>query len=275
MRDVVSEEVKPLVHHVRVGLAGGTVHELELEADAQLSVVISKIREVENLDSSSVRIRLIVAGKLHTDHSQLVRDIVPEGGFIHCAISEATPDESETQDGSQMSQNREVRIPLEAFDVGGEVRIVIPNLNSQVAFHRLLQAGFTANDIRTIRRHVRALRREVREQREEVRNGVAVTLAETPEEEQTDRVVRGAPNNLTVRRGHTNNLVAAGGDGTHGDFLTGCIFGFFLGIIILVLLLDNNATRRWRVGIIAGVATNCAFGVLRSNLYLHPSFPVP
>lgn len=274
MPDAVSDEAKPLVHTVRVGLPGGTVHELELEADAQLATVVTKIREAENLDESTTRVRIIISGKLFTDLTLLVKNVVPNGGFIHCAVSELTQTESETQNDNLTPPNREVRIPLEAFDMDEGVRIVIPNLNSQNAHDRMVQAGFTTDEIRMIRGFVRTLRRETRGRRE-ARNGINLYRVETQEGNPVDRVLRGEPHDLTVRRRHAHNFMTSGGEGTNSDFLMGCIFGYLLGIIILVLLLDNNATRRWRLGIIAGVATNCAFGVLRSNLLFSPTFATP
>lgn len=274
MPDAVSDEEKPVVHTVRVGLPGGTVHELELEADAQLAAVVTKVREAENLDESNTRVRIIISGKLCTDLTQLVKNVVPNGGFIHCAISESSQTQNETQRESGLPRNREVRIPLEAFDIDGGVRIVIPNLNSQNAHDRMLQAGFTADDIRMIRGFVRTLRRETRGRRE-ARSGNTVNRVGTQEADSIDRALRSEPHDLTVRRGHAHNFMTSGGEGTNSDFLMGCIFGYLLGIMILVLLLDNHATRRWRLGIIAGVATNCAFGVLRSNLPFRPDFPPP
>lgn len=342
-------------YHVRVGLPGGTVHELEVDGNAQLSTVVSRIRDIENLSPLTKRIRLIVAGKLFSDHSQIIKDVVEDGGFIHCAISDfnrhatsgattaatafltssssssitdphvrsgqvhipididvdvngSTP--ATTATGTTNNRHHHHHDPNDSINVNadGEVRIVIPNLNSQTAFDRLLRAGFTPDEIRMIRRHVRALRREARGARASATLTAATTAATTVATETYDPtnevdVQHNSPSPSSNNNNNGNNeqnaesrgaaaagagdggggglvhaetttFVGSGGEGTNGDFLMGCIFGYLLGIIILVLLLDNHATRRWRVGIIAGVATNCAFGVLRSNLYLHAStFP--
>lgn len=283
MPDVVEEEAKkPTLHHVRVGLPGGTVHQLELHADAQLSVVVLRVLQAENLEPSSVRVRLIIAGKLYTDHGQLVKDVLPDGGFIHCAISNDVPaDPSRTTDSEQQlleprsSHPNEVHIPLEAYNMDGEVRIFIPNLNSQSAFDRLTQAGFTPEEIRSIRRHVRALRREAR-LRQELRLDRDGGQSDPIEPRETSGTPRPESErergNVALRpRTHAHGFgFTSGLEGTNADFLMGCIFGYLLGIIILVLLLDSNATRKWRVGIIAGVATNCAFGILRTGLSFQP-----
>lgn len=276
MPDVVAvEEEKPVFHHVRVGLPGGTVHQLELGSDAQLSAVVLHVLQAENVDPASVRVRLIIAGKLHNDHAQLLKDVVPDGGFIHCAITDAPPVENDqaAETDSEVLESRpansnEVRIPLEAYNVNGEVRIVIPNITSQTAVDRLTQAGFTAEEIRMIRRHLRLLRREARVRQELRLDRIAENGELIDPSDPSGPALQPERTLVTLRpRPHTTNLVfTSGGEGTNADFLIGCICGYLLGIIVLGLLLDNNATKRWRVGIIAGIATNCAFGVLRASI---------
>lgn len=348
MPDSISDEEKPMLHRVRVGLPGGNVHHLELDIDAQLSNVAEQVVLAEHLDPSAVRVRLISAGRLHHDQTQLVKDVVPDGGFIHCAISDvsaqrhaAEPAEhrharnhddpqhhhSDSQSdgalegaqphsqfssrehhnpsqprqpghGRHLTRQPDIRIPLEAYNINGEVRIVIPNFNTHGAHERLRQAGFTSEEIRLIRRHMRALHREARLRPEttliDMLEGSDVI---TPTEQSTaqqgdanndsndgDEINRsqranqsdenGTPHiphvthSVTFRpRGYIRNQIFTSGvEGSNGDFLMGCIFGYLLGVIVLVLLLDNSATRRWRIGIVAGVATNCAFGILRNSV---------
>jgi hypothetical protein len=70
-------------------------------------------------------------------------------------------------------------------------------------------------------------------------------------------------------------VVANGVEGSNTDFLLGCVCGYLLGVLTLALLLDKNISRRWRVGIVAGVATNAAFGVLRNSLFLQQGGAFP
>lgn len=269
MSDAPDGDEKANRHHIRVGLPGGAVHHLDLAEDAQLSEVVQQVLQAEQLDPTVVRVRLISAGRLYADHTKLVKDVVHDGGFLHCAVSDIVPPEDEPSEPTHERDREHDNVPLvlEAFNVDGEVRIVIPDLPSRGAYDRLAQAGLSPDEIRMVRRHFRLLRREARlrqelAQAEEAENGAGEDGVAT------DEVRAGR----AVRRDEAHNFVfSSGGEGTNGDFLLGCIFGYLLGIIVLVLLLDTNATRRWRVGIIAGVATNCAFGILRTSLYLQSS----
>lgn len=252
------------IQKVRVGLPGGTVHEFELDIEARLSTLVDRIIQAEQLDPNTVRIRLISAGKLFTDHSQLVRDVANQGGFIHAAISEAN-----TRQGADgRERNREIPVVLEAIDVDGEVRIIIPNLTSS-RLSRLTQAGLTEEEVRMIRRQLRAMRRELRA-RERGRDADSSSRQIEDSHGEDQHTVPLHPQIIQPRLGLTS-----GAEGTNGDFLMGCVFGYLLGILVLVLLLDNGATRRWRVGIIAGIATNCAFGILRTSLLLPGNFTPP
>lgn len=271
MQDADDDEIKPVFHHVRVGLSGGSVHNFELPSDAILEAVVEKVLEKEHLDPVTTRIRLIIAGKLCTDLTLLVRDIVPDGGFIHCAVTnvnsansaslQTNPAAPALPDASDVS--------VDTYNVDGEVRIVIPDLNSGSAFERFARAGFTPDEIQLIRRHVRAFRREAGNR---LRNDFVFEMAAHPDDSASANPTpdgdRNERTNVTIRTRPQNNFIwGSSVEGTNRDFLMGCIFGYLLGIMILVLLMTSHASKRWRVGIIAGVATNCAFGILRTSLY--------
>lgn len=269
---------------LRVGLPGGTVHEFSIDVSEPVSSVVSYVLDAEGLDPNAVRVRIISSGKLVRNHAAPLRDVLNEGCFLHAAISDAPPAEPEQGgilegehngvSGEESQRDGEGSLMLSAVDMNGEVRIIMPNFTPG-GFESLAQAGFSEEEIRMIRRQFRRMRREARERiienhevEEEwyrVPSDGSVQVEETGDEE-TGRV--------RLRR-EPRFVLTNGAEGTNGDFLMGCIFGYLLGIIVLVLLLDNNATRRWRVGIVAGVATNCAFGILRTSLYLQGSFAPP
>lgn len=268
---------------VRVGLPGGTVHEFSLDLSEPVSTVASRVLAAEKLSPSSVRVRIISSGSLIRDHSVALRDVLNEGCFLHVALSEAVSREQEAhelpanhQDPTEEESPRdgEASLMLSAVDVDGEVRIIIPNLIAE-GLERFSQAGFSDEEIRLIRRHFRRMRRETRARRNENNTETEEELFRdvTHGDVQTE-VADEETGRVRIRR-EPRFILTAGAEGTNGDFLMGCIFGYLLSIIVLVLLLDNNATRRWRVGIVAGVATNCAFGILRTSLYLQGSFAAP
>lgn len=271
------------IRPVRVGLPGGTVHEFELDVAEPVSSVVSRVLDVEKLDPVAVRVRIISSGKLVRDHAIPLRDVLNEGSFLHAAVSDRPPREAEHDDGASANaivqgrdgvsarEGGDAPLMLSAVDVNGEVRIIIPNLTPR-GFERLSQAGFSDDEIRMIRRQFRLMRREARARSESFEDEDEWFREVTEREPQPDAAGEEEGTRLRIRRPDHRNVLNSGAEGTNGDFLMGCIFGYLLGIIVLVLLLDNNATKRWRVGILAGVATNCAFGLLRTSFYLRGSF---
>lgn len=275
MTDAADMEIepKPEVSKIRVGLPGGAVHEFELPITQPVSAIVSLIVEREKLTLSSMRIRIISSGKLIQDHTTPIGEILNEGGFLHASISEVPPHSEEG--GASESRDRDGELPLmlHAFDSNGEVRIIIPNFTAR-GLERLSEAGFNEDEIRMIRRQFRLMRRDVGSQGDASQEDSEETAREGTEEEEGG----GTGARRTQQRRTVPRLVfASGAEGTNGDFLLGCIIGYMVGLMVLVFLLDANATRRWRVGIVAGVATNCAFGILRTSLYAQgqPLFPGP
>lgn len=281
MTDVIEQPDEPDkqdIRSVRVGLPGGTVHEFELDTSLPVSTVVARVLDVEKLDPASARVRIISSGKLVRDHNVPLADILTEGSFLHAAVSERPPqpqressgDGTEVADTDDHGGDANAPVMLSAVGFNSEVRILIPNLTT-TGFERLSLAGFNDEEIRMIQRQLRLMRRETsarsdngEEEEEwfrEIADGEGQGQAEAAEE----------GTRIRIHRQDHHNVLSSGAEGTNGDFLMGCIFGYLLGIIVLVLLLDNNATRRWRVGIIAGVATNCAFGILRTSLFLRGS----
>lgn len=273
MTDTAIEiDPKPEVRKIRVGLPGGAVHEFELPVSQPVSAIISLIREREKLTPSSTRIRIISSGKLIQDHTTPLGEILNEGDFLHASISEAPsqPEENEVPEGGD--QDEGVPLMLSAVGSNGEVRIIIPNFTAR-GFERLSEAGFSEDEIRMIRRQFRLMRRDVRPRSDRSRENNEDTAREGTEEEEGGGDEEGG--RVHLRRTVPGLVFASGAEGTNADFLLGCIIGYMVGIMVLVFLLDANATRRWRVGIVAGVATNCAFGILRTSLYVQGQSPFP
>lgn len=272
MADAVEAEgdPKPEVRTVRVGLPGGTIHEFNLPTSETIATLVSLILEREKLDPNTNRVRIISSGKLVNNHSVPLTSVLNEGSFLHAAISEGPPQPREPETEESDGDEEEVPLMLSAVDSNGEVRIIIPNLTSR-GFERLAQAGFSEDEIRLIRHQFNRLRREVHAQQlEEQRDQQE---AETEERDIEAQEIDEEPLRLRVRRTDPRAVLTSGAEGTNGDFLLGCIIGYMVGIMVLVFLLDSNATRRWRVGILAGVATNAAFGVLRTSLYVQQGPP--
>lgn len=281
MTDIIlphAESEKRDIRPVRIGLPGGTVHEFELDVSQPVSTVVSHILEKEKLDPALVRVRIISSGKLVRDHDIPLADILTEGSFLHAAVSErprqshrqGTEDTEETTSGTGERGDEDPSVMLSSVDANGDVRIIIPNLTPR-GFQRLSLAGFSDDEIRLIQRQFRLMRREANARSDSGEEDDDWLREVVEGERQASVAGEEEVTRIRIHQPDHRNLLSSGAEGTNGDFLMGCIFGYLLGVIVLVLLLDSNATRRWRVGIIAGVATNCAFGILRTSLFLRGS----
>lgn len=208
----------------------------------------SSIADVER------RPALSVAASPNGDLTVFFNRIDPEDDDYH-----DSPEESE-----YFETEHGVALPiLRTVDENGELRIIIPSLTLR-GFDRL---GFSEAEVAAIRRQFRIARGFSA-------SGVGDTDSEVDLEEEEAWLNSTADNSGETSRSSgeglddTRILVTNSNEGSNTDFLLGCVCGYMLGVLTLALLLDKNISRRWRVGIVAGVATNCAFGILRQSLYV-------
>jgi hypothetical protein len=54
--------------------------------------------------------------------------------------------------------------------------------------------------------------------------------------------------------------------GTLHDLYFGLIFGFFLGLIALIWMLEKSSPRKLKYGIFSGILINFAFSIIRLSL---------
>lgn len=248
-----NEDENPNQMKLRIGMPDGHVESIKLTPNAPLRIVVEEIRARATIDPTKTRIRLISAGRLLSDMNAPVNTLLANDDFVHIALSEALPAPVPTSpDSPSTSLRPAVVITTGATDANGsEVRIVLHDFGEQ-ATERLTRAGFTTAEATALAAQLRRVRDEMEELRS-TRNAQGRS---------------GGRRNELAGEEATTLTIAGAVDGTNTDFLMGCICGYLLGVLVLAMLLDKNITRRWRVGIVAGVATNCAFGILRSTLYL-------
>lgn len=237
---------------VRLGLPSGQVETVRVSVGAPLSTLVTLIREAASLDPEKTRIRLITSGRLLADESALVGALLSDNDFVHCAVSDRLPPRADSP-----SRRRE---PGPALVItagapgapGTEVRIVLHDLGPG-ATARLAEAGFSSTEAANLTSQLRRVRAEVE-------GGLRGSRQRSLSEPRRSRRLA-----ADAERAVEADSAGAGSsvEGTNTDFLMGCVCGYLLGVLVLALLLDKNITRRWRVGIVAGVATNCAFGILR------------
>ncbi|KAI9241782.1 MAG: DUF2407 C-terminal domain-containing protein [Podila humilis] len=106
-------------------------------------------------------------------------------------------------------------------------------------FDRLREAGFSEEEIRSIRRQFHASRGTTAD---------ATARARRVEEEWIDQ--------------HGAETLPDGLEGSYGEMVWGLILGFFMGLIALFWFKEATFSRRHQMGIIAGLMINVGFGVL-------------
>lgn len=233
---------------LRVGMPNGQVEKVSLSAGASLSVLVEEIRARAALDPAKSRVRLISAGRLLADLDAPADAQLVDNDFVHCAISDALPP---AESNAPPTPCADEQAPAVVITTGtpGEVRIVLHDLGEN-ATERLTHAGFSNAEASALTMQLRRVRAEMADIQRDMRS------------RERDR-------DLGAVEEATAFTVASTVEGTNTDFLMGCVCGYLLGVLVLALLLDKSITCRWRVGIVAGVATNCAFGLLRTTLVVH------
>ncbi|KAF9115296.1 hypothetical protein BGX27_008298 [Mortierella sp. AM989] len=122
-------------------------------------------------------------------------------------------------------------------------------------FDRLREAGFSEDEIQSIRRQFHASRGTVTSSVGE--NGIAVELdqdedararARRIEEEWIDQ--------------HGAETLPEGLEGSYGEMVWGLMLGFFMGLVSLFWFKEATFSRRQQMGIIAGLMINVGFGIL-------------
>jgi hypothetical protein len=179
------------------------------------------------------------------------------------SATESEADDEDDEDGSNEL--------VHTVDADGNVHIILPRPRE----HGVDRLGFSPAEIRAIRGQFRAARglppipRAVGDGDGSDEDVGSEFETEFETEEMWLNAASADDTNAQVAAAHAaERRVRPGVEGTNADFLFGCILGYLLGVLTLVLFLDKNISRRWRVGIVAGIATNAAFGVLRSSLVI-------
>ncbi|KAG0314305.1 hypothetical protein BGZ99_008215 [Dissophora globulifera] len=130
--------------------------------------------------------------------------------------------------------------------------IMAPQLTG---FDRLREAGFSEEEIRSIRRQFHASRGTVMTTVGE--NGIAVGIDQ--DEDATARARRIEEEWIDQ---HGAETLPEGLEGSYGEMVYGLILGFFMGLIALFWFKEATFSRRQQMGIIAGLMINVGFGVL-------------
>lgn len=264
---MATDTVRELEMKLRIGMPDGHVETMHVSSTCPLSELVKQIRTSATLDPAKTRVRLITAGRLLNDMDSSIGSQLSNDDFIHVAVSDALPEQSDSPSPPTSPQSSSTQpavvITTGASDGNGaEVRIVLHDLGER-ATERLTAAGFTPAEASALATQLRRVRAEMTEMR-------AISNREARNR------TRSREGGIELAEETTTALsIASTVEGTNTDFLMGCVCGYLLGVLVLAMLLDKNITRKWRVGIVAGVATNLAFGLLRSTLNMPTQFPTP
>ncbi|KAF9940455.1 hypothetical protein BGZ67_007591 [Mortierella alpina] len=122
-------------------------------------------------------------------------------------------------------------------------------------FDRLREAGFSEDEIRSIRRQFHASRGTITSTVGE--NGIAVGLDQ--DEDASTRARRIEEEWIDQ---HGAETLPDGLEGSYGEMVWGLMLGFFMGLIALFWFKEATFSRRQQMGIFAGLMINLGFGVL-------------
>ncbi|KAF9966086.1 hypothetical protein BGZ70_003317 [Mortierella alpina] len=122
-------------------------------------------------------------------------------------------------------------------------------------FDRLREAGFSEDEIRSIRRQFHASRGTITSTVGE--NGIAVGLDQ--DEDASARARRIEEEWIDQ---HGAETLPDGLEGSYGEMVWGLMLGFFMGLIALFWFKEATFSRRQQMGIFAGLMINLGFGVL-------------
>lgn len=224
------------------------------------------------------RIRLIYNGRVLNELTNFRDDIfVPKLRlmevdeqlkiYIHCLVGE-------TLTGSQLSEERELDRRPQQVSTAPQV----------VGFDRLLQQGFSQEDVNDLRRQFRDVYLP-----DALQNLNAGDVTDIEEEEARQQLIRQLEERWiesTINGNTANTTVSAGADDDTGviaptvrasaeleesnrneDIVVGMLIGAFLGVVALVFeVLDDSymsKDRRWAV--FAGVMMNVMYAILRGQ----------
>ncbi|KAG0071182.1 hypothetical protein BGZ89_011351 [Linnemannia elongata] len=158
-----------------------------------------------------------------------------------CIASE--DDEDETRDGAEEDEEEE------------EEELSHVMTPQATGFDRLREAGFSEDEIRSIRRQFHASRGTVTSTVGE--NGIAVGL---DQDEDANARARRIEEEWIDQ--HGAETLPEGLEGSYGEMVWGLMLGFFMGLIVLFWFKEATFSRRQQMGIIAGMMINVGFGVL-------------
>ncbi|KAF9952663.1 hypothetical protein BGZ72_006027 [Mortierella alpina] len=165
-----------------------------------------------------------------------------------------------TTEGTRVAQDHEIEDtdPEDEEDEDEEEEDEDPSpimAPQPTGFDRLREAGFSEDEIRSIRRQFHASRGTITSTVGE--NGIAVGL---DQDEDANARARRIEEEWIDQ--HGAETLPDGLEGSYGEMVWGLMLGFFMGLIALFWFKEATFSRRQQMGIFAGLMINLGFGVL-------------
>ncbi|KAF9994930.1 hypothetical protein BGZ79_000275 [Entomortierella chlamydospora] len=140
-------------------------------------------------------------------------------------------------------------------DVQSEEELSPTMVPQATGFDRLREAGFSEDEIRSIRRQFHVSRGTMASSVGE--NGIAIELDQ--DEDSRARARRIEEEWIDQ---HGAETLPEGLEGSYGEMVWGLMLGFFMGLMALFWFKEATFSRRQQMGIIAGLMINIGFGCL-------------
>lgn len=264
--DAISSHAVPV--QLIIKFSDNSVADLALDIPNISIITVSdvrrQIRDTVGGKLSNRRLRLIHGGKVLSEKVNLGRDVVkvsakgkgtsgtsgtgsfPRRVYLHCSVGDIL-------DAAELARENEL-------DSVQPVRSTAPELRG---FDRLRNAGFSEQDVAQLRRQFSSLHGTSTVQGSEGAEGIPNASREEDLTRLEEQWINTGVADAGINTGADQLANALGDD--YLEELIGLLVGMFLGILAVIFLKEGSGvfSRRQRRSILAGVAINCSFALVR------------
>ncbi|CAI5755537.1 unnamed protein product [Candida verbasci] len=199
--------------------------------------------------SPNKRLRLIYNGRVLNEQTNFIKEVIKnqEIVYIHCVVGEELTEE-------QLEQENQLDIPQQQ------------STTEIIGFDRLLQQGFSQDDVMDLRRQFNLIYGESSQQPQDIDDVEENEARQRELRQMEERWIESTNNNEEIEQESASIQVE---DETHvnEDLLLGFLIGIFLGVVAVVFLLadDTVFNKRQKMSIIAGLFINFSLAIVRGQ----------
>eukprot|EP00762_Andalucia_godoyi_P005173 ANDGO_03985.mRNA.1 hypothetical protein isoform 1 len=211
-------------------------------------------------------IRILFNGRVLEDALSLQRCGLSDGCAVHCIVSAAAPPTPHPSAGSvsggrssqhqsQLLTNNNNNNNNNNSGGGGGDGQSTQNGDPR-GFDRFLASGLSAEEVAVLRRQFHSSNNTPIAALQPGNEAILRRIEDAWIDEDVDR--------NTVNFDMGQFVENAPVEGSNHDLMWGMIIGFFLGLLTLLLFWEKRASRRIKVGVIAGLCFNVSFSLVRT-----------